>query len=199
MRNGAAPTYLQSRGPLDEPGVCALPGVEIRERRDVAKLRLRVKAGAASEFAKALGEAAGIAPPLVCNHVSGDQHLSIGWTAPGAWLALGERGACDALAEAAGRLAIGAATLVTPVSSGLVAIEVTGPRAASLLATGCPLDFEGGAGGEGGCASSLFDRTPIFLQRLPAASGYTLVVERPLAWSLWAALADNAGMLGGVA
>ncbi|HEY1427653.1 MAG TPA: sarcosine oxidase subunit gamma family protein [Caulobacteraceae bacterium] len=196
MHSGAAQALLQARSPLEAPGVCALAGVEMRERRDLAKLRLRVKAGGASAFAEALGQAAGSAPPLVPNQVSGDQHLSIGWTAPGAWLALGERVACDALAEAAGRVAAGAA-LVTPVTSGLVAIEVTGPRAAALLATGCPLDLEGSAVGERGCASSLFDQTPIFLQRLPGSSGYTLVVERPLAWSLWAALADNVRMLGG--
>jgi heterotetrameric sarcosine oxidase gamma subunit len=187
----------RSRSPLEGLAACILEGLEIRERRELAKLRLRVAPVAAAAFSASIGQAVGIALPLVPNRVAVDHGFSVAWTAPGAWLALGERTACAALADASAGFAQNGAMLVTWVSSGLCALEATGNRAAELLETGCPLDLQGGAVGEGGCASSLFDQIPIFLQRPAGSNGYTLVVERPLARRFWTALADNAGLLPG--
>jgi sarcosine oxidase, subunit gamma len=58
-----------------------------------------------------------------------------------------------------------------------VAIEVTGPRAAELLASGCPLDLDPGAFPVGMCARTLLGKSEVVLWRRSAAE-YHLEVGR---------------------
>ena len=117
---------------------------------------------------KRIGEALTAAPPTAPNRVTaatdGEGHVL--WLGPDEWLVVAREGAPAATAagiEAAVRTAAGDAFLAAvDVSANRVGIEIAGPGAVDLLASGCALDLERGLP-VGGCAQTLLARANVVL------------------------------------
>jgi sarcosine oxidase subunit gamma len=115
-----------------------------------------------------IGDALAAVPPTVPNTVAaatdGEGHVM--WLGPDEWLVVAQEGApaeVSAAIEAAVRAAAaGAFFTVVDVSANRVGIEIAGPGAADLLASGCALDLERGLP-VGGCAQTLLARANVVL------------------------------------
>ena len=87
------------------------------------------------------------------------------WLGPDEWLVLGGREEDFPGAAAA-----------VDVSANRVALELSGPAAASVLARGCPLDLDASALAPGACAQTLVGKAQVILHR-PASERFTLLVR----------------------
>lgn len=91
------------------------------------------------------------------------------------WLSYGQRTPTEIASEA---------LVVTDVSCRFGLLEVSGRRAADLLATSCGLDFHGDELAAGRCAQTRFGHFPVMLHRLALPPGsapvYHLLIDRSL-------------------
>ena len=92
-------------------------------------------------------------------------------------------GARDALNAAGGAL--------FEVSASRVAYAVRGPRAADVLAAGCPLDFHARAFPVGACAQSVLARVNALCWR-SAADVFVVLVARSFGRDVWHGLCESA-------
>ena len=117
--------------------------------------------------------------------------LSAVWLGPTSWLLVagGPLSPAHPLANFAGQRdalnAVGGALF--DVSTGRVAWTLAGPRAATVLATGCPLDFHPRAFPAGTCAQSLFGHVNALFCRC-ANGDFTMFVARSVARDVWSTL-----------
>ena len=93
------------------------------------------------------------------------------WLAPDEWLVLGRPGAeHDIVAELGSAFACEHHSVVD-VTSNRVAIEISGPAAKEVLASGCPLDFHPRRWGFESCAQTLLADTQVILQERQTSTG----------------------------
>ena len=112
------------------------------------------------------------------------------WLGPASWLLVtGNAPLRDFDAARAALNAAGGALF--EVSASRVAYAVAGPRAADVLAAGCPLDFHPRAFPVGACAQSLFARVSALCWR-PAADVFVVLVARSFGRDVWHGLRDAA-------
>ncbi len=129
--------------------------------------------------------------PLAPNHVAGGNSFSALWLGPSEWLILGLNGG-ERLGENLG----GCRHALVPNGDGLQIIELSGERAADVLAKLCPLDLQGGEMGPGRCARSIL--AGITMTLWPGVDGgYRILVGRSFADYVWRILAD-AGLEFGI-
>ena len=141
--------------------------VTLREMGPMAQVSLRADPADAGLLAR-IGEALTALPPTVPNTATaatdGEGHVL--WLGPDEWLVVATEDAPTEVAaaiEAAVRGAAGDAFLTAvDVSANRVGIEIAGPGAADLLASGCALDLERGLP-VGGCAQTLLARANVVL------------------------------------
>jgi sarcosine oxidase subunit gamma len=115
-----------------------------------------------------IGDALTAIPPMEPNRVTaatdGEGHVL--WLGPDEWLVAAREGAPAEVAaaiETAVHAAAGDAFLTAvDVSANRVGIEIAGPGAVDLLASGCALDLERGLP-VGGCAQTLLARANVVL------------------------------------
>ena len=139
---------------------------------------------------------AGVTLPAIANTTSRGDGVVALWLGPQSWLLaagaaarLGDfSGARDAINAAGGAL--------FDVSASRIAYVVDGPRAAEVLAAGCPLDFHPRAFGEGFCRQSLYGRVPALFYRHRDPPGCTLLVARSFAHDTWRSLCVAAAPCG---
>jgi sarcosine oxidase subunit gamma len=123
---------------------------------------------------------AGIPLPLAPNRVAMASGLRVLWLGPDEWLVIAEGAAPDLLPRLEHALARRRAAL-TDLSSSRAIIDISGPAARELIATGCGLDLHPRVFGPGCCAQTLFARVPVILDQLDEAPHYRLLVRRSYA------------------
>ena len=136
-----------------------------------------------------------IALPAPPNTTVRSGPLTALWLGPTSWLLVANEPA--ALTEfPAQRDAINAGGgALFDVSASCLAWTVSGPRAATLLAKECPLDFHLRAFAVGACAQSVLGHVnALFYRRDP--SSFTLVVARSYARGVWRTLYQAAAQYG---
>ena len=146
-----------------------------------------------------LGEARrllGVALPLAPGTTARTDHLAALWLGPASWLLVAR--ASSALIDfAAKRDALNAAGgALFDVSASHVAWTISGPRAADVLAKGCPLDFHPRAFAAGACAQSVFGRVNVLIDKRDDDPTFTAMVARSLAGDLWHALCEASAQYG---
>jgi sarcosine oxidase, subunit gamma len=118
-----------------------------------------------------LGTALGFALPTTPLRASGDAARAALWLGPDEWLLIGAAAeAKDMLTELQAEMS-GAACLLD-VGHRTVGLDLTGPRAAEVLACGCPLDFALPAFPVGMCTRTLFGKCEVVVWRRADASFY---------------------------
>ena len=159
-----------------------------------AAARLLVQGG--MEARPALGDAVGLALPVVPLTAAEAGPRAALWLGPDEWLLLAEAGAeatlLDALETARGAVAAS----IVDVSARHRGIDLTGPDAALLLNEGCPLDLDDAAFPPGRCTRTLFGKAEIVLWRRDARR-WRIEVARSFAPYLLALLQEAAADLRG--
>jgi sarcosine oxidase subunit gamma len=134
--------------------------------------------------------------PAAPNTTSTGQGVVALWLGPQSWLLV----AADAATLgdfAAARNALNVAGgALFDVSASRVAYVVDGPRAADVLAAGCPLDFDRRVFGAGQCRQSLYGRVPALFYRHGQPPACTVLVARSFARDSWHSLCTAAAPYG---
>lgn len=156
-----------------------------------------VRAAPGSPAGTALAEALGTSLPVEPGTTAAHDGLTLLWLGPQEWLVVGVSTAGPGL-EHQLRAAVGShAGAVTDVSAERVVIEVTGPAATELLATGCALDLHPRAFPSGRCAQTMLAKAAVVLQRrLGDQPCYRLFVRPSFAPYLVQWLTDALGDAG---
>jgi sarcosine oxidase, subunit gamma len=137
-----------------------------------------------------------VALPTQPNTTARSDTLTAFWLGPKSWLlAAGGpstlttfAGKRDALNQLGGAL--------FDVSASRVAWALAGPRAADVLAKGCPLDFHRRAFSVGACAQSVFGHFNVLVEKRDETPTFTLMVARSFARDVDRALAVVAAQYG---
>ena len=126
--------------------------------------------------------ALGISPPPVRGE-SQPGPVAIAWLAPGEWLGTGDPAGVERArtrcAEAAGNLG-----LMVDITHARATFELRGPKAASILAAHCPLDFAEETMPVGAARRSTFSDTGFFISRRPDRDGqpcFRLIFDQTMA------------------
>ena len=162
-------------------------GVTLREVLPAALCQIN-GAPAEAELAREL-EAFGLRGEPAPRRAWTGEDLSLLWSGPGQWLAVShavERG--DLLGSLREALA-GSDATVTDLGHARTVVRIAGPRAADVLAGGCPLDLEAMA--PGASATSVFGHLTVHLHRIDG-TGFDLYVFRSFGLALWEHLLEGA-------
>ena len=113
----------------------------------------------------AAGLAFGVPPPgTPCRaHAAGDRAAL--WLGPDEQLLIAPVVDAGSLAARIGSALAGIAHSLVDVSARQLALQVSGPHAAAILNSGCPLDLDAGAFPVGACTRTLFGKADIVLWR----------------------------------
>lgn len=148
-------------------------GLVLAERRHLAKINLRGKAG--SDAVKA---ALGVALPREPNTIAEGNNIAALWLGPAEWLLVGPVGAEAAINDALVEGLAGSSVGVVDVTEGRTTIRLAGPIARDVLSMGCPLDLHPRVFGAGRCAQSFIVRSTVILHQVDDAPVYDVHVER---------------------
>lgn len=171
-------TITLARAAVDDASVEG-KGVRLaaEPRLGIAKLQI-LAAEPDVWFEKALG----IAPPPVLEEIEPGP-VAIAWLAPGEWLVTGAEADVERVrtrcAEAAGNLG-----LMIDITHARATFELSGAKAASVLATHCPLDFAENTMPVGSARRSTFSDTGFFISRRPDRDGqpcFRLIFDQTMA------------------
>lgn len=151
-------------------------------------------------FLAAVHQALGVALPLEPNRVESSERIAVLWLGPNEWLAVSHDDEPTAESRLAERLREALADFhaaVTEVGESLACIHIAGPRAADVIAKGCPLDFHPSVFASGHCAQSHVAKAAVTLHQVSeagAAAGpsYDLYTRRSFSDYLWRWLSDAA-------
>lgn len=184
-RRSALHGHLQEgvRGATREGG----PGVVLREVRLRALCQINGAPDAAA-LASALADLLPEGRPTPRRAWTAPE-LSLLWNGPGQWLAVSARREPQALLEALrGALAERGAT-VTDLGHARTIVRLTGPCAADVLATDCPLDIE--SLDAGASTGTVFGHLSIHLHCRESAA-FDVYVYRSFGLALWEQLEEAA-------
>jgi len=124
------------------------------------------------------------------SHAVGD--LTLIWTAPGQWLAVGpDRGLAARLTAELGGIAA-----VSDQSDARAVVRLSGPRARDVLAKGCPIDLHGRAFAPGQVAMTAIGHINVMLRQIDDQPTFEIALFRSMAGSFWSWLAASAGEFG---
>ena len=182
---------LEGRAPADET---AAP-VRLHERVLPAAVNLRGDSDD-PDFLEAVKLATGLDLPLAPNTVRGDDLRAALWLGPDEWLLLHHDAEPDAESRLAAKLRealAGRHSAVTEVGESLACIHIAGPRAADVIAKGCPLDLHPSVfGGPGRCAQSHLAKTAVTLHQVSEEPAFDVYTRRSFSDYLWRWLSDAA-------
>lgn len=146
-------------------------------------------------FAETARQLFGLALPTTPNTVSRTDALTALWLGPTSWLLVAaEASTLTDFAAKRARLN-GARGALFDITATFVAWTIAGPRAATMLAKGCPLDFHPRAFAENTCAQSVFGHVNALIYRRDAST-FTLIVGRSHARGVWRMLCESAAQYG---
>ena len=189
---------LEARGPSSQEGA------PVRLTEKVLPAAVNLRGDPADEaFLAAVHQALGVALPLEPNRVESSERIAVLWLGPNEWLAVSHDSEPTAESRLAERLreALGAFhAAVTEVGESLACIHIAGPRAADVIAKGCPLDLHPGVFAAGHCAQSHIAKAAVTLHNVSdaggsgaaAGPGYDLYTRRSFSDYLWRWLSDAA-------
>lgn len=153
------------------PGL-ALPQVSLRDVTIVSAWNVQGRAIHAE-----VERRFGIALPEKPNTLASTGSLTAIWLGPASWLLV--TGAAPLTDFAASRDALNAAGgALFDVSASRVAWQVGGPRAADVLAAGCPLDFDARVFTPGRAAQSVYGRVAALYCRCGDAPSFLVLAAR---------------------
>jgi sarcosine oxidase subunit gamma len=137
-----------------------------------------------------------VALPLAPNTTARTDKVTALWLGPASWLLVA--GTASALVDCAPkREALNTAGgALFDVSAGRVAWTISGPRAADILAKGCPLDFHPRAFAAATCAQSVYGHVNVVIDKRDAEPTFTVMVARSFARDTWHALCEAAAQYG---
>jgi sarcosine oxidase subunit gamma len=179
-------------------GASAASGLTLREVAIAAAWNVQGDP-ARPEFVESARMLLGVTLPAAPNTTVRGEPWSALWLGPNSWLALAAFPplddtsphpfvpARDALNAAGGAL--------FDVSAARVGWTLSGPRAADVLAKGCPLDFHRRGFPIGGCAQSMFGHCNALFVR-HADDAFTLLVARSFARDVWHMLCETSAQYG---
>lgn len=150
-------------------------------------------------FARQVRSLFGIGLPVKSNSTCDGNLFTAVWLGPASWLLIagGPLSAGHPFTDfKTKRNAINAAGgALFDVSSSRVAWKIAGPRAGTLLASGCPLDFHPNAFANGSCAQSLFGHVGALICR-GVDGEFILLVARSFARDVWSTLCATGAQYG---
>ena len=156
--------------------------VEVLERPFTSQVSIRLDPG--SDAFTHAGEALGVPLPATPNRVERAGERIALWLGPDEWLVVAPAGT-PVLAEADDVSLPG-----TDVSAHRTLLEIRGPDARSLMARGCPLDFDPRIFGADRCAQSLLARVDVIVFPLDGEDSFGVLVRASFAPYLVAWLRD---------
>jgi sarcosine oxidase subunit gamma len=165
--------------------------VTLTERALLGKVGLR---GDASDpaFVQTIASVLGASPPISPNTVTRGSEATLLWLGPDEWLAVTSPGKeADAIARLDGAFA-GRHASAIDVSDARTTIRLAGPRAADVLAKGCPLDLHPHVFAPGTCAQSSIAKASVLIHRLDEPPAFDIYVAASFAEYLWVWLQDAA-------
>jgi sarcosine oxidase subunit gamma len=115
---------------------------------------------------EATARAAALLVPFAPNTVLRHELRAALWLGPDEWLVIGAAGTQTEIVEELASALDDAHASVIDVSASRAVLDLSGPRALDVLATGCPIDLHPRSWRPGMCAQTLFDRTPVLLEHL---------------------------------
>ena len=167
-------------------------GVQLGEHAWLGYLNLRSQD---ESFAKAVKKVTKLELPDTPNTVSGNSEHTLCWLGPDEWLLIATPGEQDELADKLRAALNGQHFAVTDNSSGLTTITISGKKARTVLAKGCPLDLHPRIFSAGKCAQTVLAKTSVLL--LPQfEDSLRIIVRRSFADYLWRWLVDAAEEYG---
>ena len=170
-------------------------GVTIGEASIAAAWNLQGDPARAS-FVDEVRRVLDIALPTSPNTIAVSADLTAIWLGPRSWL-LASGGVSGLVDYIQMRDAINAAGgALFDVSGSRVAWTVSGPRAATVLAKRCPLDFHPLALAPGSCAQSLLGHVNALFVKHDDAPTFTVMVARSFARDILHALVESAAQYG---
>jgi sarcosine oxidase subunit gamma len=173
---------------LDEPRGAA-PRIE--EKSFLGFINLRGRADNTGFLAATL-KVLGCEPPTQPNTVVESGDYRIFWLGPDEWLIVTPVGHQEELRDALQKALDGVFSSVVDNSSGLTMIRISGPHAAALLATDCPLDLHPREFRHGQCAQTRLAKAGMTLSPLADNSGFDVIIRRSFADYLLLWLQDAA-------
>ena len=134
----------------------------------------------------------GVSLPIAPNSMARTDAVTALWLGPSSWLLVA--GGPSALIDFnAKRDALNAVRgALFDVSASRVAWTVSGPRAATVLAKSCPLDFHPRAFAAGTCAQSLLGHVNALFIKHDDTPTFTVMVARSYARDVWHSLRNAA-------
>lgn len=180
---------LQARAQA-EPGDA---GVVMSEGPARRILDLRGDAGDKS-FLDAVEKTLGLALPLEAGGTAGEPLLRVFWVGPDEWWILCPAEAPDLAPDLREALA-GHHVAITEIGESRACLRVSGPKAATVLEQGCPLDLHPRSFAPGRCAGTVLAKAGITLHQVEDNS-YEIYVLRSFAEYLWRWLEDGARQYG---
>ena len=172
---------VQRACPLASRRVAA-SGIDVMPAAPAFRLNLRCNADAA----KAVGKALGLSLPQKPKQSASKEDRVALWLGPDEWLIIDE--SSDPFGDL---LQVAKPHSAVDVSHRNTAIEVSGARAADLIAHGCPQNLSVEAFPVGGCSRTVFGKAEIVLCRV-AEDRFRIEVWRSFSDYVFAYLADAA-------
>jgi len=136
----------------------------------------------------------GVSLPVDPNTIARSDAVTVLWLGPGSWLLVSRNRAPLGVFEASRAALNAAGGALFDVSDSRVAWTISGTRAATVLAKGCPLDFHPEVFRPGMCAQSLLGHIGALFVKEADAS--TVMVARSFALDVWHALTGAAAQYG---
>ena len=151
---------------------------------------------ARSPFVEEANRLLGVGLPVAPNTTARRDGLTALWLGPASWLLVsgaafpfgGYAATRDTLNAAGGAL--------FDFSASPVAWTLSGPRAADVLAKGCPLDFHPRGFAAGACAQSLYFHVDVLIEKRDDAPTFAVVIARSFAHDAWQALCEASAQYG---
>ena len=147
-------------------------------------------------FVDAVQRGFGVTLPRAPNSSFTGDTITALWIGPASWLLVaGGASPLDDFAIKRDAINAGGGALFDLTAS-RVAWTVSGPLAATVLSTGCPLDFHPRAFPAGTCAQSVLWHMNALIVKRDEAPAFTVMVARSLARDAWHALCQAAAQHG---
>ena len=182
-----------------EPGVFGAagePGVTITERRNLTIVEVAVFEPPDAVATKAFADAVGITLPIEPNTSAASGDVSLLWSGPGRWLAVGPA-ELNGIHPQNPRHGLPVKFLLTDLSHSQCVLRLEGPAARDVLAKSLPLDLHENAFSPGTCGKSrVSDDINVLTHLVDPSPRFDLYVLRSYAIAYWEWLIVSAAPFG---
>jgi len=163
--------------------------IELRERTGLCTLNLR---GTGAPFLAAAERALGLQLPMEPNTTSRRDDVLALWLGPDEWLLHAPLDRTSDFDRALREGLAGQHAALVDVTDQWTVLRLSGERARTVLAKGCPLDLHPRVFRATGCAQSRYLKAGVLIDQADDVPSYDIRVHRSFAKYLWTALVDAA-------